>query len=74
MNETPLNRRTVTVKVSRAELCDLSLACAIMIEQQTNGSGEKWKILRNKLRSQLDYFDKKIEEEKELKEIKKSIG
>lgn len=61
MFETSLNQRTVTVKISRIELCDLLLACT-SAQYQANDGGEKWKRLHDKLKSQLDDFDKKIEE------------
>lgn len=59
------NQRTVNVKITRRELCDLIVACD-MIEgerQKHGGTGEKWKALHDKLAEQRDAFDAKIEEE-----------
>ena len=59
------NQRTVNVKITRRELCDLIVACH-MVEydrQIHGGTGEKWKALRDKLAEQRDAFDAKIEEE-----------
>lgn len=61
------NQRTVNVKITRRELCDLILACD-MIErdrQKHGGTGEKWKALRDKLAKQRDVFDEKLLKEEE---------
>lgn len=59
------NQRTVNVKITRKELCDLIIACDMvgLDRQKHGGFGEKWKALRDKLAEQRDAFDAKIEEE-----------
>lgn len=61
------NQRTVNVKITRRELCDLILACNL-IEQNSKmhgGTGAKWKALHDKLAKQRDVFDEKLLEEEE---------
>lgn len=57
MFETPLNQKTVTVKIKRIELCDLMLACTAI----SDGCKEtkKWGELHDKLKQILDDFDQK---------------
>ena len=50
------NDKTVTVKLTRGELCRLLILITGV------GEGESWKRLHDKLRDQLDAFDKKLEE------------
>ena len=61
MFETPLNQRTVTVKIKRIELCDMLLACtAVSASLKKDGrSARKWDDLHDKLAAILDEFDKK---------------
>ena len=61
MIETPLNQKTVTVKIKRIELCDLILSCtACSISAKESGeTGKKWDDLHDKLKAILDEFDKK---------------
>lgn len=61
MFETPLNLKTVTVKIKRIELCDLLLACsAISASAKDAGeTGKKWDELHDKLKAILDDFDQK---------------
>ena len=61
MKEKPIklrNHRTVTVKITRHELCDLLLATTALSDQ-----GKKWGELHDKLRAQLNAFDAKLDEE-----------
>ena len=60
MFRTPLNQRTVTVKIKRAELCDLLLACTLI---DRASDGQKWAKLHDKLKAVLDDFDRKTESE-----------
>ena len=55
------NERTVTVKISRFELCDMLMALTALDEQYE--SRTRFKDLHDKLRSQLDDFDKKLDNE-----------
>lgn len=50
-----LNERTVTLKLRRIEVCDLLLICAYYSQ-----TADKWKILHDKLREQLDKFDESL--------------
>lgn len=61
MFETPLNQRTVTLKMERIKVCDLMLACTVLsISTKENGKGgEKWEAPHDQLKSILDEFDKK---------------
>lgn len=47
------NEKTVTVKMTRHELCDIILACTML---DRNGD-HKWSALHDKLREQLDAHD-----------------
>ena len=61
MFETPLNQRTVALKVKRIEICDLMLACtAISSSLKEEGrSAKKWDALHDHLKAVLDEFDAK---------------
>ena len=50
------NQRTMTVKLSRIEVCDLLLACTAC-EAETEA--KKWGDLHEKLLKQLEAFDEK---------------
>ena len=50
------NERTMTVKLSRIEVCDLLLACSAA-EEGTDA--KKWSALHDKLLNQLEAFDSK---------------
>ncbi len=59
------NHKTVNVKISRIELCNLITACTsvkINIENE-NYNAQKWTELIEKLKTQLNEFDKKFKEE-----------
>ena len=59
MFNTPLNEKTVTVKIKRIDLCNLMLACTFL---QASGEGTtKWGKLHDKLEEILDDFDSKQE-------------
>ena len=49
------NDKTVTVKLTRGELCRLLILITGI------GEGESWKRLHDKLRDQLEAFDKRLE-------------
>lgn len=49
-----LNQKTITVKLSRGDVCELMIACAWAAR---DGDGEKWKKLHDILREQVDAFD-----------------
>ena len=61
MFETPLNQKTVTVKIKRIELCDLLIACTkcSISAKESGETGKKWAVLHDKLKAILDEFDKK---------------
>lgn len=65
MFETPINEKTVTIKLKRRYVTDLLLACLRCAEAAKDGgdSGTKWDYLHDTLREQLDAFDKKLEEQ-----------
>ena len=58
MFETPLNQKTVTLKLKRIEVCDLMLACTAL-DSSTPEDTQKWAKLHDKLKAILDEFDKK---------------
>lgn len=60
MFKTPLNAKTVTVKMKRSDLCDLMLACTA-IDDATDEYTTKWKKLHDQLKEILDDFDSKQE-------------
>lgn len=60
MFSTPLNGRTVTVKMKRIDLCDLKLACTIL-DNATSENTTKWSKLHDQLKEILDDFDSKQE-------------
>lgn len=51
------NQKTVTVKITRHELCDLLIAT-----QALEDHAEKWAALHDKLLAQLEAFDAKLDE------------
>lgn len=55
---TPYNQRTVTVKITRHELCKLCLAC-VALDQSSDEDTTQWAELRDKLKESLDAFDEK---------------
>ncbi len=61
MFETPLNHRTVSLKLKRIEICDLMLACtaASDLVKENGETGKRWDELHEKLKAVLDEFDKK---------------
>lgn len=56
-----LNARTVNVKISRLDLCDLMLACTAL-DAETDPENTKWGKLHDKLRAILNEFDEKQED------------
>lgn len=57
---TPLNQKTVTVKMKRVELCDLLMACTAL-DEETSADNHKWAKLHDKLKEILDDFDSRQE-------------
>ena len=59
MIETPLNQKTVTLKLKRIEVCDLLLACTAVSSalRDEEHSAEKWDALNDRLRKIIDDFD-----------------
>ena len=51
-----LNQKTMSVKLSRSNVCDLMIACAWAAR---DGDGEKWKKLHDILREQVEAFDER---------------
>ena len=58
--KTPLNERTVTLKLKRHEVISLMLACTSLSQGEHR---ERWRILHSKLKVILDDFDAKNTEE-----------
>jgi hypothetical protein len=56
------NEASVYVKVSRIELCDLLLSC-LAASDMANDGGEKWNRLHDKLKDQLEAFDRMVDDE-----------
>lgn len=61
MFKTVPNERTVTVKLTRHELIDLMLLCAVHMDE-----AEKWKFLNQNLYEQLKNHDAKHLDDKEV--------
>lgn len=53
---TPLNQRTVTLKLKRIDVCNLLLATTSLSEGENR---EHWRALHDKLKEILDDFDAK---------------
>ncbi len=64
MLTTPLNQRTVTLKLTRAEVCDLLVGCTAISESLENkgDTSAKWEALHDKIKAVLDAFDEKQNE------------
>lgn len=60
MFKTPLNGKTVTVKMKRIDLCDLLIACTAL-DAATDENTTKWTKLHDRLKEILDDFDSKQE-------------
>lgn len=60
MTNTPLNARTVTVKMKRIDLCDLLIACTAL-DNAAEADSTKWGKLHDKLKEILDDYDSKQE-------------
>lgn len=60
MFKTPLNEKTVTVKMKRIDLCNLMLACTVL-DNATDENTTKWATLHDQLKEILDDFDSKQE-------------
>lgn len=56
-----INDKTVTVKITRHELCDLILACTAL-NFGTDEKTTKWEKMHDKLKTILQDFDAKFEE------------
>ncbi len=54
---TPVNQRTVTLKLKRIDVANLILATTIV---KQNSDSIKWGLLHDKLKAILDDFDAKI--------------
>ena len=54
------NHRTMTLKLSRLEACDLLIAVAFLTGGQ---EAPKWIELYNKILDQIDKFDKELDKE-----------
>ena len=54
MFKTPHNYKTVSMKLTRIELCDLMLACTII---KQNSGATKWATQHDKLEAILQQFD-----------------
>ena len=61
MKNMSYNSRTVTVKMTRIELCDLLIATTSIAQglEAEGHTANKWHTLHDKLREQLDAFDEK---------------
>ena len=56
------NHRTITLKLSRHEVCDLLIALAAAKDAS---NAKRWEELHDKIRSMLADFDKELDKEKE---------
>ncbi len=59
------NHRTMTMKLSRHEVCDLLIALAAAKDAS---NAKRWEELHDRIRSMLADFDKEIDKENEERE------
>ena len=59
------NHRTMTLKLSRHEVCDLLIALAAAKDAS---NAKRWEELHDRIRSMLADFDKELDKEKEKRE------
>ena len=59
------NHRTMTLKLSRHEVCDLLIALAAAKDAS---NAKRWEELHDRIRSMLADFDKELDKEKEERE------
>ena len=52
-----MNYKTMNVELNRIDVCDLLLAC-LAAKELANDEGSKWERLHDKLKAQLEAFDK----------------
>lgn len=64
MFETPLNQRTITLKLKRREVCDLLMVCTVLSAnlKGQDDAGTKWDMLHDKIKAVLEDFDAKHSE------------
>ena len=65
-----LNRRTVTLKLQRIDVCDLLIACTAAAD---SSGANKWNKLHDKLKTILDEFDAAVENERGMKDEKTGL-
>lgn len=53
------NQKTMTVKITRRDMCDILLALTALSIESNN---KKWDILHDKLKEELVAFDKKLDD------------
>ena len=61
MLKTPLNQKTVTLKLKRIEVCNLMMACTELSQGENR---EHWRALHDKLKAILTEFDEKNNDDK----------
>lgn len=54
------NQLTMSIQLTRLEVCDLLLAC-IAAEQNATDGGKKWDRLHNRIKAQLYHFDDQLD-------------
>ena len=59
------NHRTMTLKLSRHEVCDLLIALAATKDES---NAKRWEELHDRIRSMLADFDKELDKENEERE------
>ena len=59
------NHRTMTLKLSRHEVCDLLIA---LVATKDASNAEHWSELHDKIKSMLADFDKELDKENEERE------
>ena len=59
------NHRTMTLKLSRHEVCDLLIALAAAKDAS---NAKRWEELHDRIRSMLADFDKELDKEEEKRE------
>ena len=57
-----MNYKTMTVELNRIDVCDLLLAC-LAAKELANDEGSKWTRLHDKLKAQLEAFDKENDDQ-----------
>ena len=68
-----MNKFKTTIQLRRSDICDMMLAC-LAAKELSNDEGKKWDRLRKTLKSQLEEFDRKLDEEIENEYLQHDVS